>query len=105
MNFGRTAEKEKRELTGTGRGFPPKLLQKGALGLCYCILEAFGGLLFLDLVRLLLNRESVLNTRKCRQEERGFLQRLRRLFWFVPLLQTSGPRNVLELRSLRGAGR
>lgn len=103
--MGRMAEGKKRELTGTGRGFSPKLLQKGALGLCRCIFEAFGGfLLFLGLIHPLLNRESVLSTWECRQEERGLLQRLRRLFWFVPLLQTGGPRKVLESRSLCNAG-
>ena len=96
MNLGRLLGREgiprerKGGLTGSGRRFSPKLLQKGAFGL-RCTLKAFARhLLFLGFVRLLLNRESVLNAGKCRQEERRLLQRLRGLFRFVPLLQTVG---------------
>jgi len=91
-------------LTGPGSRFPPKFLQKGALCLRRRVPEALGGSFLLPgLVNLLLNRESVLNTRKRGQEERRLLQRFRRLLWFVPLLQTSGPTKVFESRSLGGA--
>lgn len=91
-------------LTGTGRGFPSKLLQKGTLSIRRRICKAFRGLLLLDLIHLLSNRESLFDTWKRGQEERRPLQWLRRFFWFVPLLQTSGSMNAFESKSLRGAG-
>ena len=88
-------------LTGPGSRSPPRFLQKGALCLRRRVLKALGGSFLLPgLVSLLLNRESVLNTRKCGQEERRLLQRFRRLLRFVPLLRTSGPTKVFESRSL-----
>ena len=84
-------------LTGPRRRLSPKLLQKDALGLRR-ILKAFGGLLLLlDLIRLILYRESVFDTWKCGQEERRLLQWLRGLFWFVPLLQESSPEECIRV--------